>query len=386
MRIVVAHSDDPDPTFARRDIVAQVRRGLGSEEPVAALVFAAMQEGVEALLEGLRSSFPGTAMIGCSTDGELSDRIGFREDSLTMVAFAGPGLSARTALGRGVSEDPDGVTATAARALVSEGQVPRVVFTLPDGLARCGADAIVEGLTRELGVGVPLVGGTAGDQWNFKSTWQFADDQVVSDGVPLLALYGPVKVGVGVSSGWTPIGQRGLVTQAVGPTIVSIDHAPAYQFYERYLGPDAETTPEYPLGVFLPGSTVPILRAPLRTDPESGAITFTGNVPQGAEVQITEAVREDMLEACGRSARAALAGLDGLPPRGALIFSCAARKQLLGTRTAAELSSLCEVLPDAIPIGGFYTYGEVAAPSPDSAPCFHNETIVTVLLAEDDRG
>lgn len=381
MKVAVAHSADPNLDAALVELEASLREGIAGEPAVAALIFACSECDHARLLDAVGSWLPGVALIGCTTDGELSGTLGFQEDSITITVIAGHGLRAAVGVGENLSVDPVVAVASAVDALTIGPDRPALVITLPEGLSRCGADVVIGALNERLGPGIPIVGGTAGDQWNFRRTLQFVGGRVLQDCVPLLAIFGDLHASMGVSSGWVPIGHRGTVTDAEGPVVRTIDGVPAMAFYQRYLGPYIEATPEYPLGIFLSGGGQPVLRAPIRSDSATGAITFTGDVPVGAVVQISEAAREDMLDACRRSAEAALDGLEGRPVAAGLVFSCAARKQLLGTRTGAEVEILSALLPSNAPISGFYTYGEIAPVRGRVVADFHNETFVTVLLA-----
>jgi hypothetical protein len=71
----------------------------------------------------------------------------------------------------------------------------------------------------------------------------------------------------------------------------------------------------------------------------------------------------------------------GKAPEAALIFSCAARKLLLGTRTAEEVGIVREILGDKLPVCGFYGYGEIGPlPGSSDAASYHNETFVCLLV------
>ena len=69
----------------------------------------------------------------------------------------------------------------------------------------------------------------------------------------------------------------------------------------------------------------------------------------------------------------------GDKPEAALCFSCAARKNLLGTRIGEEYEILKNHFPD-LPIIGFYGYGEFSPIKPRSRPRFHNVSFVCLLL------
>jgi hypothetical protein len=70
----------------------------------------------------------------------------------------------------------------------------------------------------------------------------------------------------------------------------------------------------------------------------------------------------------------------GSTPQAALLFSCAVRKYVLGSRTAQEFAAAKLALPDAIPMAGLYCLGEIAPAGDAPGSHFLNETFVTVLL------
>jgi len=378
MQVVVAHTVDPDPEHALAELCRDLRAGAADEPPVALMVFACIEMDHQRLLDGLVEAFPGVPLIGCTTDGEVSADLGFQEDSVCVTLFAGHDLRARAVVARDLSKDIEAALDVAERLTGPEGG-PTLVFALPEGLSACGADVMVDGLNRRLPSGIPLVGGTAGDQWEFQGTRQFFGQEVLGDSMPLLGVYGDMRVSVGVSSGYAPIGTSGLVTSAQGPLVHSIDGLPATAFYRKVAGVTSGVNPENPLSVSVDGGP-PFLRAPLRSDPETGAIQFAGDVPAGATVFISEVGNGELLDACQTSIQLAMDGLGGDEPHAAFIFSCAARKQLLGTRTAKEAELLSAILPSDIVMSGFYTYGEIGPQNGRIQADFHNQTFVAVLV------
>ena len=69
-------------------------------------------------------------------------------------------------------------------------------------------------------------------------------------------------------------------------------------------------------------------------------------------------------------------------PSFALAFSCAFRKDVLGTRTEEEIRILRENLPLQIPVSGFYSYGEIAPLVKGQESFFHGATLVTLLVGQ----
>ncbi len=380
MKVVVGHSADPDTPLAVSEVVRQCREKLGDVPPRCGIVFACMEADHKQMLVDIRQAFPGLPIVGCSTDGELSSILRFQEDSIALMILGGEKLQASVGVGRGVSESPKQAAVAAieeARRGLSGPAVLCVAF--PESLTASGV-SIVRALSDALGPEVLLTGGTSGDQWCFKGTHQFFGEEVLADAVPVLLLGGDVVASVGIASGWRPMGRRATVTRAKENRVYEIDGVPALAFYKSFLGDHVVPNPEYPLGVYEGEASQFYLRAPLSYDQSDGSITFAGDIPENAAIQITEAARADMLSACEDSVASAREQLGEVQPSGALVVSCAARKQLLGTRTELEYNALCSHLSPEVPVLGFYSYGEIAPIDGRVVADFHNETFVTVLF------
>jgi sigma-B regulation protein RsbU (phosphoserine phosphatase) len=67
-------------------------------------------------------------------------------------------------------------------------------------------------------------------------------------------------------------------------------------------------------------------------------------------------------------------------------FSCAFRKDILGTRTPEELAILRKVLPPGLPMSGFYSFGEIAPLERRQPTRLHGATLVTLLVGQKDGG
>jgi hypothetical protein len=194
-----------------------------------------------------------------------------------------------------------------------------------------------------------------------------------------LLIAGALHLSHGVASGWVPIGAASVATEVDGNVVRRIGDHTALGFYQHLLGAHLVPSGEHPLAVILDDGRH-YLRAPVGHDLAQGSITFAGTVPPGARVQITTATRDAIIQATERSVARAIDGYTGERPAGALIISCAARKQLLGTRTAEECALLRRSALGDLPFCGFYAYGELSPLSSGGVSHFHNETFVTLLL------
>lgn len=286
-------------------------------------------------------------------------------------------------LGNDVSKDVGAACAQAvAMAMNKASQSPTLCISLPESLT-ASAQQIVEGLQQSLDDNVPILGGTAGDAFKLTGTRQFCGTEVCSDSVPVLLFSGPLVFSTAVASGWKPMGEPGLVTRSEVSMVYEIDGSPAIEFYKQRLGDHAVPGPECPVAVLDEAGDVICLRATIDTGiRENGAIQFLGDVREGSMVQMTVADRGAILEGCKNSIDRAFAGYPhGKTPAAALLFSCAGRKLLLGTRTGEEVDIVKSVIGSQIPVCGFYGYGEIGPlNNQDAVSKYHNETFVSLIL------
>jgi hypothetical protein len=389
-KVVVGHSEDPDSLGAIEDVIGQCLEALSGETPQAGILFCAIEFDYTLILKTLRQQFPHLELIGCTSDGEVSSKLQFQEDSLTLTLFCSDQITIRAGISPNLSQDSDAAAQQAIANAQGLTDQTRLCLTVPDGLSANGV-SVTKALAKALGPQVVLVGGTAADQWNFQKTYQFCSnsngDQVLSDSLPILLFSGDLLISHGVSSGWQPISRMGVVTRSEGPIVYEIDHQPTTDFYQFYLKTlmdlnETRLTGEYPLAVFESEDSEDFyLRAPLSGKYALGqSISFMGDVPQGSRVQVTHATGDELIAATQLSIEQARQNYPGTQPAGLLIFSCAARRWLLGPRTREEYDLCQKILDPALPVCGFYTYGEIAPIQPKGETYYHQETFVTLML------
>ena len=380
---VAAHSEDIDTQGVLDELLEQCRADLDGHAPQAGILFCSIDLEHEQLVEGIDDAWPGIALIGCTTDGEFSSRLGFRDNSAALILLGSDSVSITAGLGRDVSKDIGAACSQAvAMASATITKSPALCIALPESLTT-SAQQIVESLRQNLGSNVPVLGGTAGDAFKLTGTRQFCGRVVCSNSVPVLLFLGPLIYSVAVASGWKPMGEPGLVTRSDGTLVHEIDGSPAIDFYRQRLGAQASPGPENPLAILDETGVVACLRATAEPQlRESGAINYLGDVREGAMVQITVADRNAILEGARESIGKAFADYPhGKTPAAALIFSCAARKLLLGTHTGEEVGIVQSVIGSQVPVCGFYGYGEIGPlDMEDPASKFHNETFVSLIL------
>jgi hypothetical protein len=377
---VVAQSDDIDAEGALAELLAQCREKLGERVPKAGLLFSTIDLEHERVLDGILDAWPGLELIGCTTAGEMSSALGYCEDSVALVLFGSDSIEFAAGIGRNVSKDISSACRAAVESAAAKSDLPTAIcITLPESMTTNGQQ-IVDSLRREVGSNVPVVGGAAGDGFRMVGSRQFCGREACSDSVPVLLVSGPLVYSVAVETGWEPVGEPGLVTRSEGTTLHEIDGRPALDFYRRFLGETAIPMPENSLAVLDEHGKVECLRSNAGVG-DTGALNFFAEVPEGKMVRITVADRANILDGCRASIKKAFAAYPhGRKPEGALVFSCASRRDLLGTRTKEEFGFIGPVIGDGVPVCGFYAYGEIGPRDRIDEARYHNQTFVSLII------
>lgn len=337
-------------------------------------------------LRDLRRAYPRARFVGCSTAGEiLGSAIHDRSLAVAVARFDRSRIALASAR-VGSSADSLGAAESIARSLAADDL--RAVVVLSDGLRVNGSD-LIRGLNRVLGPDVVVTGGLAGDGSRFQRTWVL-DDGVPAEGrVSAVGFYGPhVRVGHGSRGGWDIFGPERRVTRSTGNVLYEIDGKPALALYKRYLGDQAAGLPStallFPLALRASKrAEKTLVRTILSVDEATNSMTFAGDVPEGALVQLMRANFDRLID--GASQAALATAQFGAPPGPSLTIaiSCVGRRLVLGERTEEEIESALRILPKGTSLAGFYSYGEIS-PYATGACDLHNQTMTLTNLWEAD--
>jgi hypothetical protein len=365
---------------------AAAEQALGGRDAALLIVFATDAYEARDLLAGVNEASEGAPLVGCSTAGELSDQ-GPADSSVVVAAIGGDGFDVATASGL---DSSSGLRAAGAAAARCHGELPeggnRVMVLLSDG--RSGDQAeVIRGVHEEVGSGLPLAGGCAGDAVRSEGTFQLHGDRVHGDSVVAAAIRSDGPIGLGWSHGWENVGEPVLVTRSSGNRIDELDDGPALDRYlDHFEAPeavrgDAEAFSEWarlhPLGLGRRRTGQQPARCVNAADFEKRALICTAEVPQGGLAWFMRGDVASVLNSTRNACAQALIGFDGAPPLGMLAFNCIGRRGILGPdgiRREADLIGECS----GAPFAGFYTLGEIARTRGVNA--VHSQTLVALAL------
>ena len=330
----------------------------------------------------LRTTYPASHLMGCSTSGEiLGAKVSDDSLSLAVVRFQHTRLRR---VGADITSAADSRGAALSMAEALDAPDLKAVFVLSDGLHVNGSE-LVRGFNERFGGRVIVTGGLAGDGARFKSTWVLSEGRPEESRAVAVGFYGDrIRVGHGSKGGWDTFGPERKITRAQGNVLHELDGRPALALYKDYLGDLASGLPAtallFPLALRLEeGEQRQLVRTVLAVDEASQTMTFAGDLPEGGLVQLMRA-NFDRLIGGAQEAAGRIGSLDAGPAL-CIAISCVGRRLVLGERTEEEVETTLQALPEGTSQVGFYSYGEIS-PFASGACDLHNQTMTLTVLQE----
>ena len=367
-------------------VISTCESQMGGHRPQAGLVFASIHFDHGHMLKRITDAFPGMELIGCTTAGDFSTAFGFSDDAITLMTLASDEIQFSTGVGRGLSSDYESALGHAVKTAQNKlDQDPGLCLALPQGY-NIHHDAILRHLGEILGTDCPIFGGASGTDWTHRSDFlQFHGSEALTDAIPLLLMAGPITHTFSIANSWRPVGKKAVVNKSRERIVYRIDNMEAVDFYRHYLGHHDEPAKEFVLAVYDQGRDRSYVRAPIEYQ-DDGSIIFSEHIPQGAKVQLTEATREDLIQDTLATSQSMTSMKKDWEPAFALAFSCAFRKEVLGTEAGIELEILRAHFPAHLPIMGFYCFGEIGPLVPGGKSMAHGATLITLWVGSRSHG
>ncbi len=337
-----------------------------------------------AVYNELRALYPNAQILMCSTSGEISDtEVNDNSVASTAIHFA----STYAKIARvSIADYPNSKEAGFAVSTALKGDDLRHIFVISDGLHVNGT-ALVDGIQSALPKEISVTGGLAGDGALFSTTIVGYNGEPTQKEIVAIGLYGQnLRVGYASFGGWTPFGTERIVTKSDANVLYELDGKPALDLYKTFLGDKAAELPAsallFPLSINNPDAPDGhLVRTILTIDEEKKSMTFAGDIPEGSTVRLMKSNLNDLVDGAERAAEISNDIL-GAKAELAILVSCVGRKLMMGQRVEDETEIIREVLGDAVPMTGFYSYGELAPSTKNQSCLLHNQTMTITLFAE----
>jgi hypothetical protein len=372
----VGMSRHHNPNIAGREAAEQALQNAGVHRPDFVFMFASIGYDQHSLLRVVREATGGAPLTGCSAegtiDGDDADESNF---SVVVTAISSDELQWTNGIVPGLEDEPRAVGKQVAQDLLPNLSADAIgLFVFPDGLTDY-LEPFFAGLEENLPSDrfLPLWGGGAGNNVSVEEpTYQYCDDEVISDGVSYALLSGKAQAGWAISHGLVPIGSARTVTRSQGNVIYEIDGKPAIEVLKEYLpeGALAEDRDWMRYAVSLALTTKApnymkdeeyVVRGVPAVRMADGSITVQTEVPEGTSVWFSSRDKEKITSRFDRMARQITEQLGDDKPKLVFQFECFTRgKSLFREQEKVQLlKRLRQSVGPDVPWAGFYTIGEI---------------------------
>jgi len=325
---------------------------------------------LQKLLDKYSKKFPDSIILGTTTAGEIAHAK--MVDNSTIISLS---LFEKTILKTKYTKNIDKKSGQKLSAKICSKHTKATII-LSESLRGQNYDGFIKGFKKE-NPNIILAGGLAGDNFKLKKTFVFLDGTIYEKGSVAVSFTSKTLFADNMYNlNWTPIGKEFTITSADGNTIHKIDNQNSVDFYKKYLGDDifaddAKALSEFQL-LYKEGSTI-VSRTPLAIDKKS--LIFAAPIKEGQKVQFGFSNADAVLSGSSKISNI----MKKNPAQSIYIYSCIARKTLLGETLENEFKSFEQIAPTA----GFFTYGEYYSTSKNNAVL--NCTTTLLILSESNK-
>ena len=380
----VGMSRHHNPNIAGREAAEQALEKAAVSKPDFVFVFGSIGYDQNSLVRAVRETTGGAPLTGCSAegtiDGDDADESGF---SVVVTAISSEELQWHNGSAAGLEAAPRAAGQRVAKDLLPHLSTDTIgLFVFPDGVkdfvvpTENLVDNFIAGLEGNLPSErfLPMWGGGANVNFNnwAPPTYQYCDDEIITDGVSYALLSGKAQAGWAISHACIPIGGERIVTRSKGNIIYEIDGKPAMEVFEEYI-PEGALTHDRDWFRYVISLSL-CFRAPSYMKDEEyvvrgmpavsmadGSITVQTEVKEGTSVWLSSRDKEKVSNGFDRMAAQIKNQLGDEKPKLVFQFECGTRgKEMFREQEKLQLLRRFRQSLDAdAPWVGFYTVGEI---------------------------
>ncbi len=233
---------------------------------------------------------------------------------------------------------------------------------------------------------IPIFGGLAADNWQFKRTYQYYNNEVLTDSVVCAVLNGNLDIVSEITHGCIPIGNERTITKSQDNKIYEIDNMRVTDVLKEYI-PEEDIENWHKLGIrcLCIGLKAPnelkekfdeyIVRAMPVVDFQEGSARVPTEIKEGTGIWMISRNPEKLLPNAEFMANNIKEKLKGRRPKFVLQIDCAGRGKVLRTDEKMELQKkLQSFVDEKVPWIGLYCTGEIGPVGIKNY--FHNFTVI----------
>ena len=325
---------------------------------------------IQKILNQLAKDFPKCQVVGTTTAGEISHAKMYDNETIISVSLF---KKATIAVYRTKNINTKSGMKLSAKLCTKN---TKALIILSEGLKGSDYEGFLKGIKKEHSE-VIVAGGLAGDNFKLKETLIFIGKKIYDKGALGVSFSGnKLFASNAYNLNWRAIGKEFKVTAVDGNILKEIDNQNAKEVFQKYLGHEIFENNSAALAdfqlLYKEGNTV-VSRTPMTA--EKKAIVLAAPIKKGQVFQFGFSNASSIVTGADKISE----NLTKNPAEAIYIYSCIARKTLLGKALESEFKPLENIAPTA----GFFTYGEFY--STDKSNALLNCTTTLLILSEDKK-
>ena len=325
---------------------------------------------IKILLQKINKDFPSALVIGTTTAGEISHAKMY--DNSTIISLT---IFKETQL-KATYEKEINIQGGKSLSKKINAKDTKAAIVLSEGLKGGDYEGFIKGI-KQNSPQLIIAGGLAGDNFLLKKTYVFLGDTIYKNGAVAVSFSGKnLFADNRYNLNWTPIGKEFTITSAEANILKEIDNENAITIFKRYLGEcvfknSASELSNFQL-LFKEGETV-VARTPMGISGKN--IILAAPLKEGQKVQFGFSNGSSVIS----GSKIISKKMHKNPAQAIYVYSCIARKTLLGKVLENEFKQFEDIAPTA----GFFTYGEFYSTTGDNA--LLNCTTTILVLSENTK-
>lgn len=377
-QIGVGISHHRNPVMAGKEAVSNAIAQAKIEQADFVMLFSTVGYRQPVLLKSVREATHKVPLIGCSSAGIIAPGVTDESNfAVVVMVIKSDEMLFSHGISTGFNDDSAAVGAAVGQSLSERQNVTdkaKALFLFLDGI-QTNFDEFMSGLqiNTRFESTIPIIGGLAGDHVTYKKTFQYHNDQLVTDGAVWALLHGEIQVDTVSSHGCIPIGLKHKVTKSDRNTVYEVDNKPVLKVLESYLT-EAEIEDWGVAAVNLgwgfdelAGRKVrdseeeKIIRCMIAKDSSSGSVQVFSDIPEGSEFWITRRDHAQIYNKADEMADSLLEKIGDRTPKLIFHVECDGRGKLIfGEKEKSELlDSIQAKIGKDIPWAGLYVFAEI---------------------------
>lgn len=314
MDIATSYSAIPRTNEAVSDVICKLKEKIAN--PKLLLVYLTEQYDDAVIQQALTTAFPGAQILGCtSCQGVMTDEGYFGGNALAVWAMSDYFGAFGSAIVSTRQSSYDMARQALLRAIANSGRPGELPALIILHASPGHEEDVIRGIEDELGISVPIIGGSAADDHVIGNWKLFTHEQRSQEGVGLCVMYPSCNVSYSFHSGYASTGLHAVATKTEGRELVELNHRPAIETYQAWMGEKFSNENSIisasslnPLGR-IAGQVHDLpyfkLSHPLQVTPRGGIELFA-TVEEGEELYFMKGTEERLITRAGRVVDAAL--------------------------------------------------------------------------------